>query len=90
MSREDGNVLRRTWGFEVEGQRMSWRPKRTSKKQFEEGRLILSREDVFCQSKLIVGVNRITTRLRCGWSCLFVGNNSGFKTLVSLNAPFLH
>ena len=37
LRREDGHILRRALDFEVEGQRMKGRLKRTWKKQVEEG-----------------------------------------------------
>ena len=37
FGREDGQVLRRELHFEVEGKRKKGRPKRTWKKQVEEG-----------------------------------------------------
>ena len=50
LRREDGYVFRRAYHFEVEGQRMKERPKKTWKKQVEEEhvRVCLRREDALC------------------------------------------
>ena len=66
LRREDGNVLRRVLDFEVEGQRMKGRPKRTCRKQAEEEnvKVGLRREDALCRSKWSVAVNQITAGLR--------------------------
>ena len=47
---ENGHVLRRTLGFEVEGYEKKGRPRRTWKKQIEEGsvKVGLKREDALC------------------------------------------
>ena len=65
LSREDGHVVRRAY-FEVESQRKKTRPKRTWKKQAEEESVNfgLRREDAFCRSKWIGGVNQIAAGLR--------------------------
>ena len=66
LMREDGNVLRNALDIEVECQRKKWRQKRTCKKHFEEEsiKVGVSRKDKLCQSKWIVEVNQIDTRLR--------------------------
>ena len=48
--REDGHFLRRVVDFEVEGQRMKGRPKRTWKKQIEEEsvKVGLRKKDALC------------------------------------------
>ena len=52
--------------FEVECPGKKWRPKRTWKKQVEEEsmKVGLSREDVHCRSKWIVGIHQIANELR--------------------------
>ena len=52
--------------FEVEGQRMNGKLKRTWKKQVEEEsvKVGLRREDALCRSKWNVGVNQIAAGLR--------------------------
>ena len=63
---EDGQVLRRAFNFEVEGQRKIWRLKRTWKKQVEEESVMvgLRMEDALCRSKWSVRVNQIAAGLR--------------------------
>ena len=65
--REDGHVLIWALELEVEGQRKKRRPKRMWKKQVEDKsmKVCLIREDALCQSKWIVGVYHIATRLKC-------------------------
>ena len=60
--REDDHALY----FEVEGQRMKGRPKRTWKKQVDEESMNvgLRMRDALCRSKCGVGVNKITAGLR--------------------------
>ena len=63
-SRKDGHVLR-ALDIEVEGQRNKGRLKRNEKGRLEKNMMAaLSKEDAFSQSKWIVGINQITTRLR--------------------------
>ena len=66
LRREDGQVLRRTLDFDVEGQRKKGRSKRKCKKQTEEESMKagLRREDALCRSMWSVGVNKIAARLR--------------------------
>ena len=69
--------------FQIEGQ---WkRPKRTQKKQVVQEcmKVDLSREDILCRFKWIVGDIQIATRLRCIWSLSFVEDMTLLKTLVS-------
>ena len=63
--REDGHILRRTLDFEVEGQRMKRRLKRTWKKQVEEEsvKVGLRKEDAPCRSKWNVGLYQIAAEL---------------------------
>ena len=58
--REDGHVFRTALYFEVEGQRKKGRPKRTWKKQVEEGsvKVGLRRKDALCRSKWSVDINQ--------------------------------
>ena len=37
LRREDGHVLRMAFEFKIGGQRKKWRPRRTMKRQVEEG-----------------------------------------------------
>ena len=64
--REDGNILRMTLDFEVEGQRKKGRPKRMWKMQVEEESMTVGirRKDALCRTKWSVGVNKIAVRLR--------------------------
>ena len=66
LQREDGHVLRMVLDFEVEGQRKKVMPKRTWKKKGEEEsvKVGLRMEEVFHQSKWIVGVKQIAARVR--------------------------
>ena len=66
LRREDGYVLRRALDFEVEGHRKKGSPRRTWNKQVEgeSMKVGLSRSGALGQSKWIVGVNLIATRLR--------------------------
>ena len=66
LRREYGNVLRRALDFEVDGQRKKGRPKRSRKRQVEEGcvKIGLRREDALCRSMCSVGVNQIDAGLR--------------------------
>ena len=59
LRKEDGHVLRRALRFEVEGERMKVRPKRTWKKQVEEEsmKVGLSKNDALCRSMWIVDIN---------------------------------
>ena len=61
MRREVGHVLSRALDFEVEGQSMKGRPKRTWKRLVEKGgmKVGLSRKDALCRSKWSVGVGMI-------------------------------
>ena len=56
--REDGNILRRTLDFVVEGQRKKMRPMSTWKRQVEEEsmKVCLRRKDALCRSKWSVGI----------------------------------
>ena len=66
LRREDGHILRNSLDFEVEVHKKSGRLNGTWNKQVEEESMDvgLSREDALFQSKWIVGVNLIATRLR--------------------------
>ena len=66
LRREGSYVLRMALDFEVEGQRMKGRPKRTWKKQVEEECVTVGvrMEDAVYRSKKSVGVNQIAARLR--------------------------
>ena len=66
LRREDGHVLRMVLYFEVEGQRMKRRPKRTLKRQVEEEsvKVGLRKEDAICRSNWSVGVGIIAAGLR--------------------------
>ena len=66
LRREDGHVLRRAFGFGVEGQGKKGSPKRTWMKQVEEEsvKVGLRREDALCRSKWSVGINQIAVGLR--------------------------
>ena len=65
LRREDGHMLRRALGFEVEGKRKKRRPKRTKKSVEEESvKVGLRREDALCQSRWSVGVNQIAALFR--------------------------
>ena len=61
-----GHVLRRALDFEVEGQRKKGRPKRTWRKQVEEGsvKVGLRGEGALCRSKWSVDVNKMAAGLR--------------------------
>ena len=63
---EDNYVLRRTLGFEVEGQWKKGRPNWSWRKQIEEDcvKVCLRRGDALCRSMWSVGVNQIASWLR--------------------------
>ena len=76
---EGGHVLRRALDFEVEVQRKKWRPKRTWKKQVEEGMKIgLGMENALWKSKCSVGVNQIAPCSRLIWPLSLVGDATRF------------
>ena len=66
LRREYGHVLRKALDFEVEGQRMKERPKRTWKKLVEEEsvKVGMRREDALYRSKWRVGVYLSAAGLR--------------------------
>ena len=66
LRREDGHVLRRSFGFEVEGQRKKGRPKRMWKKQVEKEsiKVGLIRKDSLCRCKWSVRVDKIAAGMR--------------------------
>ena len=66
MRRENGHILRRALDVEAEGQWKKGRLKWTWKRQVEEEsvKVVLRREDAFCQSKWGVGVDPIAAGLR--------------------------
>ena len=66
LRREDGPVLRRALGFEVEGEGKKGRPKRSWKRQVEEESVTVGLwwEDVLCRSMWSVGVYMIAAGLR--------------------------
>ena len=61
LRREDGHVLSWVLDFEVEGQSMNGRPKKTWKEQVEEEsvKVGLRRENALYRSKWSVGINQI-------------------------------
>ena len=66
LRRDDCHILRRSFDFELEGNRMIGRPKRTWKRRVDEEcvKIGLRREDELLQSKWSVGVNQIAAGLR--------------------------
>ena len=61
MRRVNVHALRRALKFEIEGQRIKWKPKRTWNRQVEEESLKvdISKEDELCRPKWIISVNQI-------------------------------
>ena len=65
LKREDSDVLRRALHIKVESKRKKGRLKLTWKQvEGECTRAGFNRVDAHCQSKWIVGINQIATRLR--------------------------
>ena len=64
LRREDCHIVRRAFEFKIDIKTRKWRPKRRWKQQVreEDVRSGLSREDAFCRSNWIAGVNHITIR----------------------------
>ena len=80
LSREDGHVLRRALGFEVEGQRKKGRSKRMWNGHVEEEGMEvgLRRDDALCRSKWSVGVNMIAAGLISIWPPSLIGDATRF------------
>ena len=79
LRRDDGHVLRRALGFEVQGQKKKGRPNRTWREQVgeESVKVGVRREDALCLSKWSGGVNQIAAGLRgfC-WPPTLVGDTT--------------
>ena len=84
--RREGVHFGRALEFKVECHGKEKRKNKTWIKQTEQEsmKIGLSREDVFCRSKWIVGVNPVVTRFRCIWLAALVGITVVFYTVVFL------